>query len=78
MLTKTLFYLSYFFGLLGILFGIITYDRWKMPYNELGSYFDAKDSIVYHREEMELFAVICIASLLITVFCLLFSYLKSR
>lgn len=78
MLTKTLFYLSYFFGLLGILFGIITYDRWKMPYNELGRYFDAKDSIVYHRQEMEFFAVICGASLLIAFFCLLFAYLRSR
>ena len=78
MLTKTLYYLCYFFSLLGILFGIITYDRWKMPYNELGRYYDAKDSIVYHYQEMELFAVISGLSLFIAIILFLFAFIRSR
>ena len=78
MLTKTLYYLCYFFSLLGILFGIITYDRWKMPYNEMGQYFDAKDSIVYHYQEMELFAVISGLSLFIAIILFLFAFIRSR
>ena len=78
MLTKTLCYLCYFFSLLGILFGIITYDRWKMPYNEMGRYYDAKDSIVYHYQEMELFAVISGLSLFIAIILFLFAFIRSR
>ena len=78
MLTKILYYLCYFFSLLGILFGIITYDRWKMPYNELGRYYDAKDSIVYHYQEMELFAVISGLSLFIALILFLFAFIRSR
>ena len=78
MLTKTLYYLCYFFSLLGILFGIITYDNWNMPYNELGRYYDAKDSIVYHYQEMELFAVISGLSLFIALILFLFAFIRSR
>jgi hypothetical protein len=78
MLTKTLYYLCYFFSLLGILFGIITYDRWNKPYNELGRYYDSKDSIVYHYQEMELFAVISGLSLFIAIILFLFAFIRSR
>jgi len=78
MLTKTCYYLCYFFGLLGCLFGILTYDRWYLPYDETGRYFDPKDSIVYHTQELELFAVIAGASLFIAIILLITALIRSR
>ena len=78
MLTKTLYYLGYFFSLLAILFGILSYSRWQLPYNELGRYFDPKDSIVYHEQSAELYTVIFGASLLIAVLLLLFAWIRTR
>ena len=78
MLTKTLFYLSYFFGLLCILFSILTVSRAQLPYNEAGRYYDAKDSIVYHEQAMELYGVIAVVSLLITFLLLTIAFIRSR
>lgn len=78
MLTKTLYYFCYFFGLLGILFGILTYSRWGLPYNELGRYYEPIESIVYHVQSMELFAFIAGASLIIAVLLLLIALIRSR
>jgi len=78
MLTKSLFYLSYFFGLLGILFSILTYNRAQLPYDKVGRYYDVKDSIVYHEQTMELYGVIAIATLLITFLLLTIAFIRSR
>ena len=78
MLTKTLYYVCYFFSLLAIFFGILTYDRWQLPYDDKGRYFDPIDSIVYHIQEAELYTFISIVSLVLAVLCFLFAYIRSR
>ena len=78
MLNKALYYLCYFFSLLGIMFGILTYGRWHMPYDETGRYFEATESIVYHLQEMEMFAVISGSSLLIAFILLIIALIRSR
>ena len=75
MLTKTLYYASYFFGLLGILYACLSYSVWHYPYDETGRYFEPVESIVYHQQTLEVYVVMAVVCLALTVVFLTAAFL---
>ena len=49
------------------LFAWIFVNRWKMPFNSEGKYFDAGSGVVYHQQSVIVYGLITIFLLLITV-----------
>lgn len=78
MLTKTLHYTSYFFGLLGVLSAYLSYSVWHYPYDETGRYFEPVESIVYHQQTLEAYVVMAVVCLALTVVLLTAAILRSR
>ena len=78
MLTKILYFASYFFGLLGILTGCLSYSVWDYPYDDTGRYFDPIESIVYHQQTLEAYTVVTVVSLVLALLLLLIAVVRSR
>ena len=78
MLTKTLYFASYFFGLLGILSGFLSYSVWDYPYDaETGRYFEPVESIVYHQQTLEAYTVVTVVCLLLALVFLTIAFIRS-
>src|SRR4051812_23234640 len=58
---RIIFWLVFSFSLFSSIgFGYLAYSFGKLPYNEMGRYFDEASSVVYHEQDVDAYIVFCL------------------
>ena len=65
-------------GLLSLLFSSVAIQRFQMPYNTEGNYFDEETQIVYHQQSVIVYVILTVVLLGVTIFVLYVGSNKKR